>query len=121
MKATLSQIFNNWQAIGKLATLELPAKKAYGLSRFLRDATTHYEDVEKQRAELVNKYGVKDKDGNAAVTPDNLGEFVREFGELLSVEVEVYDPQLTLESLESAKMSAATFFGLTWLIDGGDK
>lgn len=116
MKATLANIYNNWAAIGKLSAIDLPAKQAYGLARFLKDAAEHYEAVEKQRIKLVEKYGANDN-GQVTVTPEQMGNFVAEFNELLSVEVDVYDPALTLEHLSEAKLSALTFFGLTWLID----
>lgn len=117
MKARLAVIYNNWQAIGKLSAIDLPAKQAYGLARFLKEAGEHYNEVEKQRIKLVEKYGTANDDGQIAVIAEKMGDFVSEFNELLSVEVDVFDPQLTLESLEGAKLSALTFFGLTWLVD----
>lgn len=117
MKATLANIYNNWTAIGKLSAIDLPAKQAYGLARFLKEAGEHYEAVEKQRIKLVEKHGATNDDGQVTVIPEKMGAFVSEFNELLSVEVDVFDPKLTLESLEGAKLSALTFFGLTWLVD----
>lgn len=116
MKTTLANIYNNWQAVGKLSAIDLPAKQAYGLARFLKEAGEHYEAVEKQRIKLVEKYGATNDSGQVTVTPEQMGDFVTEFNELLSVEVDVFNPGLTLENLEGAKLSALTFFGLTWLI-----
>lgn len=117
MKATLGQIYNNWAAIGKLSSIDLPAKQAYGLARFLKEASSHYEEVEQLRTTIVTRYGTADDAGNITVRTEKMPEFLAEFGELLATEVDVYDPALTVEHLSEAKLSALTFFGLTWLID----
>lgn len=117
MKTTLGQIYNNWAAIGKLSAIDLPAKQAYGLARFLKDASTHYEEVERLRTTIVTRYGTADDAGNVTVQSEKMPEFLQEFGDLLATEVDVYDPALTVEHLSEAKLSALTFFGLTWLID----
>jgi hypothetical protein len=117
LKLRLFHIFNNWPALEKVATLDLPAKKAYALARFIKHARAEYELVDQARVKLVEKYGTKDDKGNVQVSSDRLNEFVTEFDELLQAEVEIYDPGLTVDDLDGAKLSAAAFFGLSWLFD----
>lgn len=117
MQVTLANIYNGWQALAKLSTLDLPARKAYALARFMKDAGSEYDLVEKQRVNLVQRYGAQDEQGNTHVPPANLEPFVAAFNELLAVTVEVYDPGLTIDDLDGAKLSAISFFSLSWLFD----
>jgi hypothetical protein len=118
MKVTLRQIFTSWQAINEAAKLTLPIKLAYGLGRFVKDASERYDEIEKQRVALVERLSEADDNGNRAVPPEQMSDFMREFGELLDVDVEVYDPKLTLEALDAAKVeiSVTTVASLDWLI-----
>jgi len=117
MQVTLGTLYNGWQALAKLSNLDLPARKAYALARFMKDAGNEYELIEKQRVKLVERYGAPDESGNTHVPPANLEPFVTAFNELLSVSVEVYDPQITIDDLDGAKLSAIAFFSLSWLFD----
>lgn len=117
MQVTLANIYNGWQALAKLSALDLPARKAYALARFMKDAGSEYDLIEKQRVKLVERYGSQDEQGNTHVPPANLEPFVAAFNELLAVTVEVYDPQITIDDLEGAKLSAISFFSLSWLFD----
>lgn len=116
MKVTLNQIYGNWAAVGRLSDLNLGIKQSYGLARFIRESKVHYDDVETQRTVLVKKYGTEDDAGNTTVGPDNYDAFMSEFTELLTTEVEVYDPGLTIDNLGDVKISAAVLIGLDWLI-----
>lgn len=116
MKVTLNQIYNNWDAVGRLSSLDLKVKQSYGLTRFIREARPHYDDIETQRTALVKQYGTEDAAGNIKVGLENYPEFIAEFTELLATEVEVYDPGLTISNLGDVKISAAVLIGLDWLI-----
>ena len=116
MKVTLAQIYQNWLAIGEIAQVKLPAARAFKLARFVREAQPHFDDVEKQRVTLVEKYGVPDTKGNLTVEPEKMANFMTEFNELLGVEVEVSNPGLTLTALGDAPVSALTLNALDWLV-----
>lgn len=123
MKVTLNQIYTNWPAIGEIAQVKLPAARAFKLARFVREAQPHFDDVEKQRVALVEKYGAPDAKGNLTVEPDKMAAFMTEFNELLGVEVEIGNPDLTLTALGDAPVSALTLNALDWLVtdDTGSK
>lgn len=117
MQVKLSDLWNGWQALGKLGNADLPAKKAYALSRFLKRAADEYDLLDKQRVKLIEKYGDKDAAGNVSVSPDNIGAFTTEFNEVLAGAVELPDLALTVDDLDGAKLSAIQFFTLAWLFD----
>ena len=117
MKVTLAQIYNNWGAVGRLSSLDLKVKQSYGLTRFIREARPHYDDIETQRTALVKQYGTEDDAGNIKVGPEKYDEFMAEFTELLATEVEVYDPGLTISNLGDVQVNAATLNAvMDWLV-----
>lgn len=117
MQVKLSDLWNGWQALSKLGNADLPAKKAYALSRFLKKAADEYDLLDKQRLKLIEKYGVPHESGGQIVPPDNMGAFTTEFNEVLAGAVELPDLALTVDDLDGAKLSAIQFFTLAWLFD----
>lgn len=115
MQVQYRQISESWQALAKISTLDLPAKKAITLARFMRQAGEAYKDIEEQREKLVRKYGIENG-GNIVVAPDKMATFIAEFNEMLDTTVELPHVCLTEQDLEESKVSALTLLPLEWLL-----
>ena len=96
--------------------MELPAKPAYWLARWLDRSTSEMKATEKARMNLVKKYAKKDKDGKPLrkldpktkkptnqidFTDKNLEKFNDEFNELLETEVKIDFKPIKLADLDS--------------------
>jgi len=106
MKVSLRNIYDSQTAIRKLVSADLPIKTAFRVTRMVRKINDIFQDVEKQRVALVEKYGEQAKDGNYKVKNENITMFQKDFSELLNEEVEVDIDQLLLEELSNIKISA---------------
>lgn len=118
MTITLQKLQQAATSLSNLAQVTtLPIKKKYWLGRFIEQAETELKRVEKQRVELVKKYGEGDEEKGYRLKPENVSAFAKDYEELLSVEVEFdFELRFTIEELDSDKLNAADFANLGWLI-----
>ena len=122
MQVTLQSLQDSFLSLGKLASADLPVKKAYWLSKIARAAESELKDMEAQRVKLVQKYGTEDEAGNWSVNEDNVADFAAEFGELLAESVDLPGDKITLDSLgDGLKLSAIDLIKLDWLIETGEE
>ena len=93
MKLTNADIFNSRGAFEKLLAQKLPIKTCYKLLDIVSKVNTQLAIIEAAKSKLVGTYGQPDekRKGLIRVTPDctEYAKFMEEFGELMSVEVEL--------------------------------
>jgi len=84
----------------KILKEDLPIRISYKLSKLYDVLEKEMTKVESLRQDLVKRYGKEEPDGSIKVTDDNLSDFNREFGELMSLPVNVdsYEP-ISIESV----------------------
>jgi len=102
--------------LNQILGMDLPAKPAYWLARWLDRSTSEMNATEKARMNLVKKYSKKDKDGKPLrkldpktkkptnqieFTDNNLEKFNDEFNELLETEVKIDFKPIKLSDLDS--------------------
>lgn len=93
----------------KFASIEMPLPAAWNILKVIRTLEKVNDYIEKERVELVIKYGQPDtENGNeeAYLIPDeNVGDFNREINELLDSEVEVDIQPIDTASLGDIKVT----------------
>lgn len=101
MKVKLVDVYNSVPVMNKILETPLPASVSFQLSKLLKTLNEEMKAIEEQRIKLVEKYGVKTENNEMTVSEEKKQEFLKEFGELLSTEVEI-----TWEPLSSSKFDA---------------
>ena len=115
MKLTLGEVRSMAPGLNAILGMDLPAKPAYWLARFLNRFTSEMKAMEKARLQLVKKYVKKDKNGKLLrkkdekgkdlnqydFTNENMEKFSEEFDKVLDIEVKVDFNPIKLADLDS--------------------
>lgn len=108
----LLDLWNSQVDLNKLLTSDsLDAFVTWRLSRLV----SILSDLEKSRAELINKFGEQNGDGTVQVKSENIEDFTNQFTELLDEPLDDFQP-IELEKLEGANLNALEMARLGWLI-----
>ena len=88
--------------MAKLIQSELPIKMAFSLTLIVDEMQERLTKLEEFRVTLVEKYGIKDKDGDGIQVPMNkIEDFNNEYNELLDADIELTPVVLDVDVLES--------------------
>jgi len=127
----LREITTMQAGLDVILMMELPAKPAYWLARFLDRVRAKIGETEKTRMKLLNKYAKKDKDGKPVFKKDNKGKnlpevdftkenlikFGKEYTELSEAEFEIDFKPIKLADLGDIKLKPIVFIQLGKLIE----
>lgn len=115
---TLGEIFKGKDALNKLTNLQLPAKKAYKLTKFLREVKKEFDTIEEVRIKLVQQYGEPDNKGNITILDqEKLLAFNNQFTELLLDTREFNMDKFNIDDFGNAEFSPNELSLLNNLID----
>jgi hypothetical protein len=121
------------RSMGSMAGgLDLPLKASYALLKNVTELGRHLAEYDKQVAEMLAEYAVKDEDGKPATTPagegrvsykidpERRGEFSDKRAELDGFVVEGVVIHFAPESAfaSDASMKASDLARIAWMIDG---
>ena len=115
MKVKLVEIYNCVQVMNKILDAELPASVAFKLTKLLKSINDEIKTVEDQRVKMVSKYGDKDENGSVSVSETNKEAFMKEFGELLSTEIEIQWEPVSVEKFDGLNLSANDLLKVSFL------
>lgn len=108
-------------ALARLAAQKLPVKMAYWIgAKMLPAIEREFNAVETLRMALVQELGAHDEQSDTwNVTLENMPEFTRRYGELLSESVEIEGRAYALDELPaSLELTPLELRALDWLIVG---
>ena len=117
MELQLGEILMMKPVIDKMIQTEISVKAAFKLSKLVRVLNPELQDIEKCRAELVNKHGEKAEDGGTQVSKENEPLFIKEFDEFLQETTEVAIETMSLDELCDIKMTTADISKIEKLIE----
>jgi hypothetical protein len=106
MKVKLVEVYNSVSVMNKILDAELPASVAFKLTKLLKSLNDEIKSIEDQRVKLVSKHGQKDENGSVSVSESNKEEFIKEFSELLSTEIEIEWEPVSVEKFDGLNLSA---------------
>ena len=97
MKLTNRKIVNDAIFLGSLAQKQLPIKISYAISKNISKIEKELEIYNKERQKLVDKYCIKDENGNnkidennqLKIADENLDDWNKSINELLDIEIEI--------------------------------
>ncbi|KKM93853.1 hypothetical protein LCGC14_1204190 [marine sediment metagenome] len=122
-KIKCGQVYNVLPALRRLAEEPLDVKSAYWLSKLFRKVTTEYDDINKQRTELLEKFAIKQtdddkKNGQYRFKPEDQEKINKVIEELMDIEISLDVPKIAWVALENVKVSARDMLLLEDFVDG---
>ena len=109
MKVKVGIIYNAIQVIDELSEKPMKVSLVAKLLRLSDELQKENQLVEKQRIEILEKYGKKDENGqliidennNVNFEKDNIEKVQKELYDLSELEIEITDREITEEELEN--------------------
>lgn len=97
MKLTNRQIVNDANFLGTLTNKQLPIKVSYAIAKNVSKIEKELEIYSKEKQKLVDKYCIKDENGNnkidennqLKIADENLDDWNKSINELLDIEIEI--------------------------------
>lgn len=111
MKIKCGIIFNAIETINEIAEKPMKIGLAAKFLRLADDLQKENSYINKQRNEIITKYGIKDdngeliiEEGNIKFPPEQINNIQKELEELSDVEVDIQDRYITEEDLENSNI-----------------
>ena len=109
MKVKAGIIYNAIQVIDKLAEKPMKVSLVAKMLRLSDELEKENQLIEKQRMEIIEKYGKKDENGqliidengNVNFENEDIDEVQNELNELSELEIDITDREITQEELEN--------------------
>jgi len=120
MKLKLTTLLEGVEALKVLTSLPLRARTSFRLAKLTKSLDSHLEIFQESRKEVIEKYQSEETDDNGntkmVIPADNIEEYSKEITELISEEVEIDVPEITLDDLGNIEIEAKHLSVLDWLI-----
>ena len=117
MKVKLIDLMQINQIFEKLYDKPLSVKTSYKLMKFAESTQKDIQFFKQNIADLIEKYGEKDKDGNLILVDDNykiekdhINDFNTQYKEIQEVEAEIKSFKLSLDELKGVKLTPAELY-----------
>lgn len=117
MKIKLIDLIQINQIFEKLYDKPLSVKTSYKLMKFAESTQKDIQFFKQNIADLIEKYGEKDKDGNLILIDDNykiekdhINDFNAQYKEIQEVEAEIKNFKLSLDELKGIKLTPAELY-----------
>lgn len=123
---TVSEMINVYNTLNGMMNKNFSGRNAFNVARLMRELNKEMETFDKARMQVVNKYTLRDDDGNPSmdeqgnvrVIPDKVEECNTEFSTLLNSKLEINAPMLDESVLaEIGDITPAQAMALESIID----
>ena len=104
-KLTVGEIVASSQVLQLIANTKMPVKTSYRLNKMLRKVSKEVEVYEEERKKIFDELGEEKEEGSLQIPKDNMPEATKLFDELVSEEIEVELPEITLEHLGEMELT----------------
>ena len=105
-KLTVGEIVSSSQVLQIIANTKMPVKTSYRLNKMLRKVSKEVEIYEEERKKIFDELGEEiGEEGTLQIPKDKMDEATELFEELVSEEIEVELPEVTLEHLSSMELT----------------
>ncbi|MCD8208538.1 MAG: hypothetical protein LUD72_11415 [Bacteroidales bacterium] len=103
------------QAIDVMVGLSETGKLGYAIARNLRLLKTEATEYIQLRSELFQKYGIQNG-SQWRIPPENIEEYIKELGDIPSIDHEVNVFKVSEEDFVSGSLTAAQMESLLWMV-----
>ncbi len=117
MNLTLDQLVKGEAVLSRLATVKLPIKVSYKISRLLSKVTAESKIYHEKRFDLIKEMGSKvtPESDSYTVKPENMESFASEIKKLGEVEVELDWDKIKVEDLGLEQIEPSLL--IDWLFE----
>ena len=117
IKLSLAEVKVSEEAIKKILNSPLDVKTAYFLGKTVKKFNEELQNIEAIRVKLVEQYGEVGENGSKQVQPDKFRDFYKDYNEALKIEVEFDIGKISLDKLESIKLTPIEINAISFLIE----
>lgn len=127
MKLTNRKIVNDANFLGALTHKQLPIKISYAIAKNVSKIERELEIYNKERQKLIDKYCVKDEEGNNLVDENNqlkiadehLEDWNKDINELLDIEIDIDIHKFNINDLlnSNCEMTASELMLIDYMIE----
>lgn len=127
MKLTNRKIVNDANFLGALTHKQLPIKVSYAIAKNVSKIENELEIYNKERQKLIDKYCVKDEEGNNVIDENNqlkiadehLEAWSKDINELLDIEVDINIHKFNVNDLlnSNCEMTASELMLIDYMIE----
>ena len=112
MKLTNRKIVNDANFLGTLTKKQLPIKVSYAIAKNVSKIEKELELYNKEKQKLVDKYCIKDENGNnkidennqLKIADENLDDWNKSINELLDIEIEIDTHKFNINDLLNSNL-----------------
>ena len=101
----LINVVNAQPALEKIASVDLPLKLLYSLTKLMEKLEREMRFFNEERDKLIMKYGEQEDDGTFRIPGDKVADFQREANELADIDVEWDVVPIVLPLLDNLALS----------------
>lgn len=125
IKVTIGNIVNSVEVLQKLGKKDFKAKLAWSIARLLKEAEKEVQGFNEARLKLINKYGIKDENGqlitddngNCKIIQENIPDFNKELNDLVDTEVEINANKISMNLLEDIDFTPSDMAALESFVE----
>lgn len=108
-------IFLSANILNKIVSFDFPVKTAYKIKKNCEALNKQLEFINKQRNELINKYG---EDGKIdSKNEEAISKFTNDFNEILNIEEDININKIDISELEGIKLSISDLTNIDFMIN----
>lgn len=127
MKLKYKDLLAAMEGLAVIENADLPYIKAYGISKTMEEIRRHVKEYENERAKLIDKYALRDKNGDYVylddkkevikLNPDTFEEFEKNQLDLGNFEVDIHVFQLSEADVEKVNIKPGLVASIDFIIN----
>ena len=127
MKITIRKILNDTNSLAVISQKQLPIKVSYAIAKNIKKLESELDIYNKERQKLIDKYCIKDEEGNNVIDENNnlkiadehIDNWNKEINDLMDIEVDIDIHKFNLDSLMNVNydMTPAELMIIDYMIE----
>lgn len=128
MRLSNRKILNDINTLGAISQKQLPIKVSYAIAKNINKLENELKTYNQERQKLIDKYCLKDENGNNVVdeynnlkiADENIETWNKEMNELLDIEIDIEIHKFNLDCLinSNIEMKPAEIMTIHYMIEG---
>lgn len=115
-KLSVGDVVSSAQVLQVVANTKMPVKTSYRINKILRKVSREIDIYEEERKKIFEEFGEEEQQGMLRIPEKNMEEATTLLDELLSEEVEIELPEVTIDHLSSIELTPLEFQALEPLL-----
>lgn len=112
----LGKVVNLFMSLQQVATVKMPIKGAYAVSKNIGLLETDYKFFEDERKKLQDEYFAKDDKGDMVAIPEKEKELNEKFDGLQGIEVDITLYKVSLDLFGNIDLTPAQMYAISGII-----